>query len=97
MRSRYTAFTRKNWDYLVATHHPSTRGKTLRRDLEEYDDNPQWCGLKILSTSAGQPKDKIGKVQFEASYFLEGKTHILAEHSRFKKMGGDWMYLDGNG
>lgn len=94
MRSRYTAFTLKDWNYLVATHHPTTRGTSLRRDLEEYDDNPQWCGLKILSTAAGLAKDKTGKVQFEASYFLNGDTHVLAEHSRFKRYKGEWKYLD---
>jgi len=94
MRSRYTAFTLKNWDYLVTTHHPSTRVGTLRQDLERYDDNPQWFDLKILSISAGQPKDKTGKIKFEASYFSNGETHILSEHSRFKRYKGEWKYLD---
>ncbi len=94
MRSRYTAFTQKNWDYLVKTTHPNSKAPSLAKELEDNDDNPQWSGLKILSTSAGKKSDKVGKVMFEASYFLEGKLTVMAEHSRFRRAHGQWMYLD---
>jgi SEC-C motif-containing protein len=97
MRSRYTAFVEKNWDYLVMTHHPDTRSPQLKRALEELDDNPQWSGLKIVSTVGGGESDKTGKVNFEASYFVRGKGEVLKEHSRFKRYKGFWMYVDGKG
>ncbi len=99
MRSRYTAYTRKNWDYLVKTTHASTRHASLRKELEhQHQEAPaQWCGLKIVSTSAGQVADKMGKVRFEASYFFDGELMVMREHSRFKRGEGVWKYLDDKG
>lgn len=97
MRSRYTAYYFRLVDYIVKTNHPDTREATLREDLVASIDDPDWTGLTILSTLQGGPNDKIGKVKFVAAYTINGKEHLLEEHSRFRRFQGKWHYLDGRG
>jgi SEC-C motif-containing protein len=90
MRSRYTAYTRRNGAYLTDTWHPTTRRKELG-----LDEPIQWIGLTILATEAGGPDDTKGKVEFVARYKEGGRAHRLRELSRFQRWQGRWYYLDG--
>ena len=60
MRSRYTAFTCGNVDYLMATLHPDRRQPGDRQELDKSIDNTQWLSLTIIHTKQG--KKKILKV-----------------------------------
>jgi SEC-C motif-containing protein len=95
MRSRYTAYFFRRVDYLVDTTHPDTKPRNLKKQLEETIYDVNWSGLEIVGTAKGQKEDKIGKVEFIASYFVGDKPHELHELSRFKKFKGMWKYLDG--
>jgi SEC-C motif-containing protein len=92
MRSRYSAYTRRDAAYLLRTWHPSTRPAVL--DLEQ-DAGLRWLGLKILKRSAGGPEDGAGSVEFVARYKAGGKGGRLCENSRFVREEGLWYYLDG--
>ncbi|MCV2217837.1 YchJ family protein [Thauera sp. Sel9] len=91
MRSRYTAFTRRDAAYLLRTWHGSTRPVTL--DLDE-DPPPKWIGLKILSRS--QPDGNNAQVEFLARYRVGGRARRLHENSRFVREDGLWYYVDGD-
>lgn len=52
MRSRYTAFTRANEPYLLATWHETTRPRSLDFDPEE---SVKWLGLRIDKVGEGVP------------------------------------------
>jgi SEC-C motif-containing protein len=91
MRSRYTAYTQGNADWLRETWHPATRRTTL-----DLDDDVRWLGLKILSTQAGGPEDNRGTVAFVARYKIDGRAHRLHERSRFQRRDGRWYYVDGD-
>jgi SEC-C motif-containing protein len=93
MRSRYTAYVLRDVDYLLRTWDPAHR--PARLSLE--DDRTQWLGLQILSTEAGGPADQKGRVRFIARFRLHGREQALAEHSRFRKQGDRWLYIDGDG
>jgi len=93
MRSRYSAFFFRLVGYLVDTTHPDTREPTLKKELEESIHYANWHFLKILSSSKG----KVGKVEFLADYYWEGKPQQLHEKSRFRRFKGNWKYLDGKG
>lgn len=93
MRSRYSAYTRRDAAYLLRTWHSSTRPAVL--DLEQ-DAGLRWLGLKILNRSAGGPEDGEGTVEFVARYkAVGGKAGRMHEVSRFVREGGAWYYLDG--
>ena len=91
MRSRYTAYTRGDADYLRATWHPTTRHQDLAMDA-----TVRWLGLKILAITAGGPDDQHGVVEFVARYKIGGRAYRLHERSRFTRDQGRWCYVDGD-
>jgi SEC-C motif-containing protein len=97
MRSRFSAFALRSTNprldaYLLSTWHPSTRPATL-----ELDDGTVWRKLQIVDTVDGDPDDETGVVEFRASYRgADGTTGVLHERSRFARVGGRWVYLDGD-
>lgn len=94
MRSRYTAYTLGNADYLLASWHADTRPDRL--DLSDEDRRLKWLGLEVVRTSAGQPGDDEGVVEFVARYKVGGRACRMHELSRFVCVDGRWYYLDGD-
>ena len=90
MRSRYSAFAVGNRRYLLETWHPSTRPAGL-----ELDADLQWRRLDIVETAAGGPLDDSGVVRFRAHYRDGSGRGVQEETSRFVRVGGNWLYLDG--
>jgi SEC-C motif-containing protein len=93
MRSRYCAYLHRNSDYLLATWHSSTKPDCL--DLVGIPQ-PDWEALEMLGTSAGGPTDTEGRVEFIAHYRLDGMPGRLHENSRFRRVDGQWYYVDGD-
>jgi len=91
MRSRYTAYARRDTDWLSATWHPATRPSDLG-----LDQPIKWTRLEIIATEAGGPDDQRGIVEFIAHYKLQGRAHRLHERSRFQRRDGRWVYVDGD-
>ncbi|MBL4781503.1 MAG: zinc chelation protein SecC [Porticoccaceae bacterium] len=91
MRSRYSAYTRGNEEYLLRTWHSSTRPAQLNLDNQQ-----SWQRLKILATTAGQVADDSGEVEFVAIYKVNGRAERLHERSRFCREDQQWRYIDGN-
>ena len=94
MRSRYVAYVIKDNDYLLKTWHESTRPED---ELPAADDNVEWTGLEILTTSDGLEKDSRGVVEFRAKCRVNGQTSGLDEASDFVKEKDQWFYVDGGG
>jgi SEC-C motif-containing protein len=90
MRSRYSAYVLGLEDYLRSTWHPSTRPVTLDLDATP---RPQWLGLTIKSHRPLD--DDHATVEFVARYKLNGRAFKLHETSRFERVGGRWLYVDG--
>ncbi|MEU1056000.1 YchJ family metal-binding protein [Streptomyces sp. NPDC005876] len=86
MRSRYTAFVRRDPVYLLRTWHPRTRPARL-----DLDPGTRWSGLEILDTADGSAFHSTGTVTFRASY----RGGSLHERSRFQRVDGAWVYVDG--
>lgn len=90
MRSRYTAYVRRDAAYLLRSWHPSTVP-----DAVDVDD-AVWLGLEVLSTQGGGADDTTGVVAFVARYQRpDGSLGQLRETSRFVRERGEWWYLDG--
>jgi len=91
MRSRYSAYTLGNEDYLLRTWHSDTR--PLQLSLQENQQH--WQRLKIIDTAAGQANDDSGEVEFVAIYKTNGRAERLHERSRFAREGQQWRYING--
>lgn len=95
MRARYAAYVLGEIDYLVKTTLPVMRRTNLWLDYQETQQSLRWISLEVLSTSQGGVKDKIGKVEFKATYIQEGVRSVHHEQSRFRRHSGEWHYVDG--
>lgn len=94
MRSRFSAFAVGDDQHLLRTWHPDTRPETL-----ELDPDLRWYRLDIHATTGGGPFEEWGTVDFTAHYrpmpgtdAPRGSQH---ENSRFRRVDGQWLYLDG--
>jgi SEC-C motif-containing protein len=96
MRSRYTAFVKQAFDYLVATHDPDTRGALDAAELQRATRQTMWLGLEIVTTKLGSERDKTGIVEFIASGSSRGRRFAQRERSRFRRIDGRWVYVDGD-
>ncbi len=83
MRSRYSAFARRDADYLLRTWHPRTRPAAL-----DLDDGTTWTALEV--------HEAVGdEVLFTARYRTPSGPEAMTERSRFALRGGRWFYVDG--
>jgi SEC-C motif-containing protein len=91
MRSRYSAFALGLVSYLRETWAPSTRPRVL-----ELDDALEWRRLQIVDTVHGGPDDEQGVVEFRAAHRSAAGVGVLHERSRFSRVAGRWVYVDGD-
>lgn len=91
MRSRYCAYVLEDEAYLLATWHPRTRPPRLDLDQEPC---PKWLGLSVKARAVQDPDHAT--VEFVARYKIAGRAHRLHEISRFERLDGRWLYLDGD-
>ena len=90
MRSRYSAYVLGLHDYVRDTWHPSTRPPALEPDPPGL----KWLGLEVRSAPA--PVGDQGTVEFVARNKLGGRAQRLHETSRFERVDGRWLYVDGD-
>lgn len=95
MRSRYTAYVRGAIDYLIETHDPSTRSAVDREGIARWSRQTVWSGLTIVDTVAGGAHDDAGIVEFIARGATRGLPFAQRERSRFRRLDGRWLYIDG--
>jgi SEC-C motif-containing protein len=97
MRSRYTAFTFGNVEYLKNTLATESQKDFDAKSTEKWAKESKWLGLKILGTKQGGPDDKKGEVEFIASYEKDGQALDHHEVSKFRKSAnGKWLFVDGH-
>lgn len=91
MRSRYCAYVLGDGDYLRATWHPDTCPADLDLDQEP---RPKWLGLQVKHHETQGPD--AARVAFVARYKIAGRAYRLEENSRFVRLNGRWLYVDGD-
>ena len=89
MRSRYSAFVRREVDYLLATWHASTRPPQLT-----LEPGARWLGLEVRAHQ--MQGDAHAEVEFVARWRVAGRAVRQHERSRFVREGGRWFYVDGD-
>ncbi len=91
MRSRYTAFTLGDNEYLLKSWAQTTRPETIQTD----ETTLQWLGLDVEKCEGGSSDDTVGTVTFTARFLSSGHFCQLHECSRFIREDRYWYYLDG--
>jgi SEC-C motif-containing protein len=93
MRSRYTAYVLGDVDYLLLSHHSSTRPINEKKEILNWTNSVQWLGLELIHSTKGSATDTHGTVEFKA-YFKENNIEsVIHEHSEFVKENKHWVYL----
>lgn len=95
MRSRYVAFTLANVDYLMLSHHSSSRPNKERKSISKWAKSVKWIGLNILNCQDGQQTDIRGTVEFKALFVEDGILSHIHEKSLFQLENGKWVYVSG--
>ncbi|MBX3020187.1 MAG: hypothetical protein KF799_00800 [Bdellovibrionales bacterium] len=93
MRSRYTAYAQRDFEYILNTTDPQRRLDFDHAASREWMDGSTFTGLEILKSSEEGNK---GVVEFKARFRTGDKaeeTHH--ELSRFRKQGGVWYFREG--
>jgi SEC-C motif-containing protein len=97
MRSRYTAYTLVDVDYIKKTLAPESRSDFDPKTTKDWAQNAKWKGLKINSTAKGTASDTKGTVEFTATYEQDGEGFDHHEVSEFRKDDkGQWLFVDGD-
>ena len=92
MRSRYTAYVRKDDSYILDTWHTSTRPASLS---DENNLPVKWVELKVINSRKPVENQTTGTVEFIARCKINGKAEKMHEVSEFIKEQGRWYYLQG--
>lgn len=96
MRSRYTAFTQANIDYIERTRHPHSEHDFDKAGTTSWAKESQWLGFELLNAEAGEKDDEGGSVEFIAKYTVDGKKQDHHEMALFQKHEGKWYFMDGD-
>jgi SEC-C motif-containing protein len=99
MRSRFTAFAVRDFDYLWRTLHPDHEDRAERFDgwrarIAASTKPLSFRTLRILATREPDA-DGVAHVLFHVVVTEGKKNRSFAEHSRFAHDGTGWRYLDG--
>lgn len=92
MRSRYTAYTEANTDYIARTMKAPA---SLHFDPESahiWARQVTWLKLEVLSQKTNGAK---GVVEFRAHYLQDQQARTLHEISEFRRDQGRWYYVSG--
>lgn len=90
MRSRYTAYTVANINYIQKTMCKAALVDFNPEDAREWAQSVKWLKLEVLRSS--MVDDVNGIVEFIAYYRYQNKKHQLHEISRFEWINQRWYY-----
>lgn len=92
MRSRYSAYSLKNIDYISNTiAGPASKGFDPVEAFK-WAQQVTWIKLEVMKSFIDNHK---GYVEFRAHLEIEQEKHILHELSEFMFINGQWFYTNG--
>lgn len=95
MRSRYSAYTKHEIEYIGETIHPDQRSDYDEKATKDWSHGSEWLGLEIVNTENGLASDEEGTVEFKAKFKQQGYELDHHELSEFKKVDGKWYFFNG--
>lgn len=94
MRSRFTAYVKKEIKYIMETVLPKQRDKMDERGIRSWAEKTEWTKLEILNCTKGSRSDDSGSVEFVAHFNERGIDRTHHEIGKFKKQMNRWYYDD---
>lgn len=91
MRSRYSAYTVANINYIEKTMCGPASQHFSREDSLRWATGVVWLGLEVLSSSV-TANGQSGEVEFIARFMQKGECIAMRERSVFQKNDGRWYY-----
>ena len=88
MRSRYTAYQRREFDYIGDTMKPPASDQFDIDEAKKSELNINWIKLEVI-------KATHDTVEFHAHYQLDNRDYVIHEISDFKFIDGRWYYVNG--
>ncbi len=95
MRSRYSAYVKKEIPYIFTSLHPDHRNDYDEKSSRAWAERAEWHGIRILKTVKGGAEDSHGEVEFVVNYTENGFKQEHHELSSFKKEKGTWFFTTG--
>ncbi len=93
MRSRYSAYSQANVDYIAKTMQGEAAFGFDKAASKQWAEQVTWLGLTVTSEKMKSPK--IGFVIFEAKYSEKGQVRVIREKSEFHLINNRWYYVAG--
>lgn len=92
MRSRYTAYVKRDYKHLEETLSAAQRADFSLKDARAWAESSEWLGLEIRGTTGGGANDQEGTVDFVARFSVGGEERSHVENARFIRENGRWVY-----
>jgi len=93
MRSRYTAYTKANIEYIEATMCGEAMSDYNANEARESAERVTWLGLEVKAVERIDADH--GAVEFVAHFIDRGQLGYIHERSQFQRVDGCWFYTDG--
>ncbi len=91
MRSRYTAYTKANADYIAASQTGPAAQSFDANASKTWAQQVQWQGLEVFNS---EQQNDIGFVAFRANFKNNEQAQNIFEKSEFRRIDGKWLYFD---
>ncbi|AGH44923.1 YchJ family protein [Paraglaciecola psychrophila] len=92
MRSRFSAYSLKNYRYILQTYILAQRSKLTISELADSSEDTQWLSLQVI---AHYSQVNMAQVEFKAFYQIHNSYYVMHEISDFVFEAGKWLYADG--
>jgi SEC-C motif-containing protein len=92
MRSRFSAYSLKNYQYILQTYILAQRSKLTISELADSAQDTQWLSLQVI---AHHSQANTAQVEFKAFYQIHNSYYVMHEISDFVFEAGTWLYADG--
>lgn len=91
MRSRYSAYTLADIDYIRATMQGKAAEGFDPTAAKQWAQSCEWLGLQVLKT---ETDGSNGTVELVATFKQNGQLQTMHERSKFLNVLGKWFYID---
>lgn len=95
MRSRYTAYTLAEIDYLYKTSGPRVRREFDAESSRKWAQSAEWKGFEILHAEGGDAADSAATIEFVARYQIDKADFEHHEIATFGRVENEWRFIDG--